>query len=171
MSSSRQLTAIMFADIAGYTSIMQDDEVLALQFRNKLLHKLEEQVGLHNGRILDFRGDGALCSFTSTIEAVRAALSLQLEMQASPQVPLRIGMHAGDVVMDENTIYGDGVNIASRMESFAIPGSIFISGKVYDDIKNQKDIQTVSLGKYRLKNVRDEVEIFAVSNPGIIIPG
>ena len=57
------------------------------------------------------------------------------------------------------------------MESFAIPGSIFISGKVYDDIKNQKDIQTVSLGKYRLKNVRDEVEIFAVSNPGIIIPG
>jgi TolB-like protein len=112
-----------------------------------------------------------MCSFTSTIEGVRAALALQLNMQTDPVVPLRIGMHTGDVIFDENNIYGDGVNIASRMESFALPGSIFISGKVYDDIKNQKDIQTVSLGKYALKNVKEQVEIFAISNPGIKIPG
>ena len=170
MSSSRQLTAIMFADIAGYTAMMQEDEALAMQLRHKLQKKLEEEVTIHHGRILEFRGDGALCSFTSTIEAVRAALALQLDMQTNPFVPLRIGMHTGDVVVEGNNIYGDGVNIASRMESFAIPGSIFISGKVYDDIKNQKDIQAVSLGKYILKNVKEQVEIFAISNPGIKIP-
>ncbi len=170
MSSSRQLAAIMFADITGYTALMEEDEALALHLRNKLQQKLEKEVSSHNGRILDFRGDGALCSFTSTIEAVRAALALQLDMQKDPQVPLRIGMHTGDVVVDEHNIYGDGVNIASRLESFSVPGSIFISGKAYDDVKNQKDIQTVSLGMYRLKNVKDEVEIFAVSNMGIIIP-
>ncbi|MFN2440027.1 MAG: adenylate/guanylate cyclase domain-containing protein, partial [Chitinophagaceae bacterium] len=108
--------------------------------------------------------------FSSTIEAVRAAVALQLEMQTNPQVPLRIGMHTGDVVVGENNIYGDGVNIASRLESFSIPGSIFISGRVYDDIKNQKDIQAVSLGKYALKNVKEQVEIFAISNPGTKVP-
>ena len=136
MSLSRQLAAIMFTDIAGYTAMMQEDETLALQLRNKLRVNLEEQVSLEHGRILEFRGDGALCYFTSTIEAVRSAIALQLEMQSVPIVPLRIGMHTGDVILEGNNIYGDGVNIASRMESFAIPGSIFISGRVYDDIKN-----------------------------------
>ena len=82
MSLSRQLAAIMFADIAGYTAMMQEDEALALQLRNKLHEKLEEQVSLEHGRILELRGDGALCCFTSTIEAVKAAIALQLEMQA-----------------------------------------------------------------------------------------
>ena len=170
MPLSRQLSAIMFADIAGYTALMQEDEKLALQLRRKFQHKLEEEVSEHNGRILDFRGDGALCTFSSTTEAVRAALAVQLDMQTNPIVPLRIGMHTGDVLVEGNNIYGDGVNIASRMESFAMPGSIYISGKAYDDIKNQKDIRAVSLGRYQLKNVKEEVEIFAVSNPGIRIP-
>jgi len=170
MSQSRQLAAIMFADIMGYTSMMQEDETLALQLRHKLKIKLEKEVATHHGRILEFRGDGALCSFTSTIEGVRAALALQLNMQTYPVVPLRIGLHTGDVIFEENNIYGDGVNIASRMESFALPGSILISGKVYDDIKNQKDIQTVSLGKYALKNVKEQVEIFAISHKGIFVP-
>ena len=169
MAISRQLNAIMFADIAGYTAIMQEDETLALKLRSKLQKKLEEEVTKHSGRILEFKGDGALCIFTS-IEAVEAALTLQQDMQTDPIVPVRIGMHTGDVVLEENSIYGDGVNIASRIESFAVPGSIFISGRVHDDIKNQKDIQTISLGKYVLKNVKEQVEIFAISNPGIKIP-
>ncbi|HEY6063519.1 MAG TPA: adenylate/guanylate cyclase domain-containing protein [Chitinophagaceae bacterium] len=170
MSSTRQLAAIMFADIVGYTAMMQDDEALAMNCRQKLKQKLEEEVSRHNGRILEFRGDGAMCIFTSTIQGVNAALALQTAMQTDPIVPLRIGMHTGDVIFEGNTIYGDGVNIASRMESFAIPGSIFISAKVFDDIKNQKDIQSVSLGKYALKNVKEQVEIFAISNPGIKVP-
>jgi TolB-like protein/tetratricopeptide (TPR) repeat protein len=170
MSATRQLAAIMFTDIVGYTAIMQEDEVLALQLRQKLKKKLEEEIVTHHGRILELRGDGALCSFSSTIEGVRAALALQLDMQATPLVPLRIGIHTGDVMMEGDAVYGDGVNIASRMESFAVPGSIFISARVYDDIKNQKDIQTILLGKYALKNVKEQVEIFAISNPGIKIP-
>ena len=170
MSKSRQLAAIMFADIVGYTAMMQEDEELAFELRSKLKDKLEDEVRNHGGRILEFKGDGALCSFNSAIEGVRAALGLQLAMQTAPFVPLRVGMHTGDVVVENDAIYGDGVNIASRMESFAVPGSIFISGRVYDDIKNQRDIQTVSLGKYALKNVKEEVEIYAVSNPGLQVP-
>jgi adenylate cyclase len=170
MPPTRQLAAIMFADIAGYTSIMEKDEVLALQLRYKLKNKLEEEVTAHQGRLLELRGDGALCSFSSTLEGVRAALALQIEMQSAPIVPLRIGLHTGDVMIDGNSIYGDGVNIASRMESFALPGSILVSGRVQQDIKNQREIQTVSLGMYTLKNVKDPVEIFAVSHPGIKIP-
>ncbi|HKC37593.1 MAG TPA: adenylate/guanylate cyclase domain-containing protein, partial [Chitinophagaceae bacterium] len=124
----------------------------------------------HGGRVLEFHGDGALCSFTSTLESIKAATALQLEMQTHPLVPLRIGIHTGDVLVDDNTIYGDGVNIASRMESFAVAGSIFISGKAYDDIKNQKEVSAVSMGKYLLKNVKEQMEIFAISNEGLKIP-
>src|SRR5678816_2419201 len=132
MGKSRQLAAIMFADIVGYTAMMQEDEELAFELRSKLKDKLEDEVRNHGGRILEFKGDGALCSFNSAIEGVRAALGLQLAMQTAPFVPLRVGMHTGDVVVENDAIYGDGVNIASRMESFAVPGSIFISGRVYD---------------------------------------
>ena len=170
MAFARQLAAIMFADIVGYTALMEKDESLALNFRQRLKDKLEEVVNDHGGRLLAFHGDGALCSFTSTLESVKAATSLQLEMQNPPLVPLRIGIHTGDVLVDDNNIYGDGVNIASRMESFAVPGSIFISGKAYDDIKNQKDVSAVSMGRYLLKNVKEQMEIFAISNAGLKIP-
>ncbi len=170
MTTTRQLAAIMFADIDGYTSIMQDDEALALRHLNKFRRQLESIVGLHHGRILEIRGDGAMCSFNSTHEAVRAALTLQLEMQHDPKVPLRIGLHTGDVIISGDSIYGDGVNIASRVESFAIPGSILMSGKAHDDIKNQRDLPTLYLGKFALKNVKTQIAIYAVSQPGIVIP-
>ena len=170
MAFSRQLIAIMFADIVGYTALMENDESLAMDFRERLKNKLEKVVSEHGGRLLEFHGDGALCSFTSTLESVKAATKLQLAMQAPPLVPLRIGIHTGDVLVDDNNVYGDGVNIASRMESFAVPGSIFISGKAYDDIKNQKEVSAVSMGRYLLKNVKEQMEIFAISNPGLKIP-
>ena len=170
MSQTRQLAAIMFADIMGYTALMQEDEVRALQFREKMKQKLEAEVSIHKGKIIKWMGDGALCSFDSAIESVRAAIALQLTMQEEPEVPVRIGIHQADVIFEDSDVHGDGVNIASRLESFALPGSIFISAKVFDDIKNQKDIQTVSLGKYLLKNIKEPVEIFAVSNAGLIVP-
>lgn len=170
MPSNRQLAAIMFADIAGYTGLMQEDESYALTLLQKLRNKFEEEVIRHQGRVLEFRGDGALCSFSSTLEGVKAAIAIQLDMQAAPKVPLRIGIHTGDVIIEGESIYGDGVNIASRMESLAVPGSIFVSGKVHDDIKNRKDIQTISLGKYFLKNVKELIEIYAISNAGLIVP-
>ena len=170
MAFSRQLAAIMFADIVGYTALMEKDESLAMGHRDRLKNQLEKIVAEHGGRILEFHGDGALCSFTSTLESIKAATKLQIEMQIAPTIPLRIGIHTGDVLVDDNNIYGDGVNIASRMESFAVAGSVLISSKAYDDVKNQKEISAVSMGRYLLKNVKDQMEIFAISNAGLVIP-
>jgi TolB-like protein/Tfp pilus assembly protein PilF len=170
MSSTRQLAAILFTDIEGYTAVMQEDEALALKLLDKFKRKIEKEVPDHHGRILELRGDGALCSFPSTLECVRAALAIQIDMQHEPKVPLRMAIHTGDIIADGDAIYGDGVNIASRMETLAVPGSIFISGRVHDDIRNQKDITTVSMGRYHLKNVREEIELYAIQHPGIVLP-
>jgi len=170
MSQTRQLAAILFADIVGFTRIMQEDERKANTQRKKLYQTLEGQSLLHQGKILKFSGDGILCMFQSPIEAVRAAISIQEVMQQTPpQVPLRIGIHQGDIIIDDNDILGDGVNLAARLESFAVPGSIFISAKVRDELKNQMDIKTQSLGKLLLKNVADPVEVYAVANAGLSI--
>lgn len=170
MSQSRQLSAIMFIDIEGFTAMMQYDEALTFKLRDKLKNKLEAELPLHGGKIVKYTGDGALCSFDSAIESIRVAISVQLLMLQEPKVPLRIGIHQADVVYEDGDVHGDGVNIASRLESLAIPGSIFISAKVYDEIKNQKDIQAVSLGKYVLKNITEPMEIFSISNPGLEVP-
>lgn len=170
MPQTRQLAAILFADIVGFTHLMQKDEHKANLTRKKLYHSLEIQTAQRQGRILKFSGDGVLCMFQSPVEAVRAAIEVQAEMRQDPQVPLRIGIHLGDVIIDENDIFGDGVNLASRLESFAVAGSIFISGKVQDEIKNQPDIQSKSLGKYSFKNVADPNHIYAISNEGLHIP-
>lgn len=170
MNQTRQLAAIMFTDIKGYTHMMEVNEVEASKFREKMVHSVNEQVAAHLGRVVKFEGDGSLCIFNSSIEAVRAAIAIQGEMNRDPKIPLRIGIHAGDIMVDDGAIYGDGVNVASRVESFGVAGCVFISGKVNDDIKNQPDISTVSLGRYAFKNVQAPIELFAVNNPGIAVP-
>ena len=170
MPQLRQLAAIMFADIVGYTALMQQDEKLAMQLRDKMKQKLDSEIKLHHGKLIKFSGDGALCSFDSAAACVRAAVALQLEMRKLPEVPVRIGIHEADTIFEENDVFGDGVNIASRLESLAVPGSIFVSAKVHDDIKNQNDLQAISLGRYTLKNVKEPVEIFAISNEGLAVP-
>ena len=102
MPVSRQLAAILFADIVGYTAMMQDDESRAIACQKKLRKKLAQVLLTHQGKLIEFRGDGALCRFSSTINGVKAAIALQLCMISRPQVPLRIGMHTGDVVIEEN---------------------------------------------------------------------
>jgi dienelactone hydrolase len=161
----------MFLDITGFTTLMGEDEARAVTLRDKFSQTLEEQIALREGQIIQYTGDGALCSFVSASEAVRAAIAVQLTMLQSPQVPLRIGIHLADVVYEKTGIYGDGVNIAARLESLANDNCILTSAKVYDEIKNQNDIEMISLGKYALKNVAELLEIYAVSNAGLIVPG
>ena len=170
MAHSRHLAAIMFADIMGFTAIMEQDEEQAMSMREKLKNKLLAEVSLHNGKVLKFSGDGALCIFDSAIESIQAAVEVQINMQHEPKVALRIGIHQADIILEDSDVHGDGVNIASRLESLAIPGSILISGKVYDDLKNHKEIQAISLGKYSLRNVKEPVHIYAISNIGLAVP-
>ncbi len=150
--------------------MMEENEPKASVAREKLIHAVNTQVSFHQGRVISFAGDGSLCMFNSAIEAVRAAINIQVEMGKEPKVPLRIGIHSGDVMLEDNEIYGEGVNVASRVESFSVPGGVLISSRVNDEIKNQPDISTISLGRYVFKNIKEPVELFAVSNHGIVVP-
>jgi TolB-like protein/Tfp pilus assembly protein PilF len=167
---NRQLTAIMFADMVGYTALMQEDEFRAKANRDRNRKVLQHRVGEHEGRILQYYGDGTLSTFKSAIGAVEAAIAIQADLQDPPQVPVRIGVHTGDVVHDEEGVFGDGVNLAARIQSLSIPGGVLISEKVYDEVKNQTSIATRSMGPFALKNVKRPMEVWAVTNQGLAVP-
>jgi adenylate cyclase len=167
----RQLAAILFADMTGYTALMQENEQLARLKRRRLKEVLDKTIEQFNGKILQYYGDGSLSIFNSAIDSVSCAIDIQQQLQQEPKVALRMGIHTGDVIVEEEAIYGDGVNLASRIESMAVPGGIFISEKVYDEIKNQDNIIARELGYFELKNVKQPVRIFAIANNGIVVPG
>ena len=166
----RQLVAILFADMTGYTALMQENEHLARLKRKRLKEVLESSTEEFSGKTLQYYGDGSLNIFSSAIDAVHCAINMQQQLQENPKVDLRIGIHTGDVAVEDEVIYGDGVNLASRIESLAMPGSIFISEKVFDEIKNHENINTRELGYFELKNVKQPVRIFAIANNGIVVP-
>ena len=169
-TQTRQLAAIMFTDMVGYTALMQKDEVTAKRNRDHHRRILEKYISENYGKILQYYGDGSLSIFGSVIDAVNSAITIQQELQKEPKVPLRIGIHSGDVVHDEDGIYGDGVNVASRIETLAVPGSVLISEKVFDEIKNQTQYLSHSLGKFELKNVSRAIEVYALANKGLVVP-
>jgi adenylate cyclase len=170
MVQKRQLVAILFADIQGFTALVERDESVAKIIKDKFHKVLETDLKNHHGRIIQFQGDGVCCIFKSAVAAVEAAMEVQQKMLADPKVPLRIGIHLGDIIVEGKDIFGDGVNIASRVESFAVPGSIFISDIVFREIRNHNDIKAISLGRYEFKNVDELIEIYAISNSGLVVP-
>ena len=170
ISSIRMLAAIMFTDMVGYTALMQKDEKKAKHLRDRHRSVLEEVITKHQGKILQYYGDGTLIIFGSAIESVLCAIEIQRELQKEPVIPLRIGIHSGDIVYDDEGVYGDGVNIASRIEALSISGAVLFSDKLYGEIKNHPSLSAESLGSYQLKNVIEPIEIFALTNPGLKIP-
>ena len=166
----RQLAAILFADMTGYTALMQENENLGRNKRKRFKEVLDSTIQQYDGKILQYYGDGSLSIFSSAINSIDCAISIQQQLQSEPKVELRIGIHTGDVVIEEESIYGDGVNLASRIESMAVSGAVFISGKVYDEIKNHEKIKTHELGFFELKNIKEPVRIYAIANDGIIVP-
>jgi adenylate cyclase len=166
----RQLVAIVFADMTGYTALMQENEQLAKAKLKRLREVFDATLERSSGKILQYYGDGSLSIFKSAIDAVNCAISIQQQLRWGFPVELRIGIHTGDVTVEDEAVYGDGVNLASRIESLAVSGSIFISEKVYDEIKNQENIRVREMGVFELKNVKHPVRIYAIANEGIVVP-
>ena len=169
-NNTRQLSAIMFTDMVGYTALMQEDENRAISNRKRQEKVLKDSISRHHGTILQFYGDGTLSIFSSAIEAIECSVAIQQELQQEPVIPLRIGLHVGDIVYSDDGIYGDAVNVASRIENLAVPGGVFISDKVFDEIKNHHEFKSLALGEFRLKNVKQPINIHAIANKGLRIP-
>ena len=162
--------AIMFSDIVGYTSIMQENENAARTVRERCEAVVSETVREYAGEPVQLYGDGVLSVFSSAIQAVECATEIQRRVGEVPDASLRIGIHVGDVIYEAGSVVGDAVNVASRVQGVAPPGGVCVSDKVNDEIKNQPGLETTSLGLYSLKNVKRQVEIFALTSEGLALP-
>jgi len=163
---TRELAAIVFSDIAGYTALMGRDEraaVRALAGHRDLVRSL---VPRFNGRMIGDIGDGALASFHSALDAVHYAQAMQAALVGDGTPTVRIGIHVGDVLFSESGVMGDGVNVASRIHALAPPGGICISERVYDDVRNKPEIQVRDLGQKTLKNVVRPIRVYMLQHAG-----
>ena len=167
---TRKLAAVMFTDIAGYTAMVQADETSALQKVSKYRSVLQTNTDARGGSVISFYGDGSLSIYDSAMEAVRCALAMQEAYRNDLKIPVRIGIHLGDIVLKDETVYGDGVNVASRIETQGVPGCILISGKIQREVANHPEIETKYLGAFKLKNVKGKIDIYALTNDGLTVP-
>src|SRR5262249_42681148 len=166
----RRLTAILAADVVGYSSLMGKEEVGTLERLKTCRRELfDPAVAEFRGRVVKLMGDGALVEFPSVVDAVQCAAAIQRRMaEHDPGVPdarkirFRIGVNLGDVIVEDDDLYGDGVNVAARLESLAEPGGICISGTAFDHVLHKADVGFTSLGERRLKNIADPVRVYRV---------
>jgi TolB-like protein/Flp pilus assembly protein TadD len=165
----RKLTAILSADVEGYSRLMDNDEAATIRTLTDYRQAMSNLIEQHSGRVVDTTGDNLLAEFTSAVEAVNCAVEIQLELaERNNKLPyerkmkFRIGIHVGDVVEEEDRIYGDGVNIAARVEGLAMAGGICISGGVYDQIENKLDFEYTFLGEQKVKNIARPVQVYRV---------
>ena len=165
----RRLVAVAFTDMVGYTALMHADEQQAVERRDRYWRAVDRQHQAFGGTIVQRLGDGSMSMFPSALAAVQAAVEIQREL-AVEDIPVRIGIHVGEVTLDRERLTGEAVNIASRIESFAVPGGVMLSDSAYDHLRNRTDVAVVSLGRFRLKNVGRSLELFAVSADGIVVP-
>src|SRR2546425_7227269 len=182
-SMKRRLAAILAADIAGYSRLMGADEAATVQDLKAHQAVVLPMIAQHGGRIIDTAGDGILAEFPSAIGATECAIAIQAVMAArnadTPEprrMRFRIGINVGDVIHDENRIYGDGINIAARLESIAEPGGICISRQVFDQVSRAVKVEFQALGPRTFKNIAQPVDVFAIAptdrgaGPGVTAP-
>jgi len=161
-TASKHLAAIMFTDIVGYTKLMGTNESRALEIIQNNREIQIPIVAKYNGKWIKEMGDGTMAQFDTASDAVNCAVEIQRTAKSSLEAPIRIGIHLGDLIFDNNDIYGDGVNIASRLESKATPGGIYISETIYNIVKGKSDTYFKFVGVLNLKNVQDPVRTYAV---------
>ena len=183
MSQTRRLAAILAADVAGYSRLMGADEEGTLERLKALRHELvDPKIVEHHGRIVKTTGDGMLVEFASVVDAVRCAVAVQ---QAMPErnigvgvdnrIELRIGINLGDVIVEGDDLYGDGVNIAARIEALTDPGGVFVSNTVHDHVRDRLPFVFEDLGEQQVKNIARPVRVYRVrstlTHPDATAPG
>jgi len=162
--SKHELAAIIFSDVVGYTAIMGRDEQEALRALDAHRELLRSLLPKFNGRLVGEIGDGTLTAFHSAIDAVNCAREVQAGLLDRPELKVRIGIHLGDVVFSNNTVLGNGVNVASRIHALAPPGGICVSANVHDEIRNKQGTDFKDLGEKRLKNVSRPIRVYILSS-------
>jgi len=170
MTATRHLAAILAADVAGYSRLMGADEEGTLERLKALRHELfDPKIAEHRGRIVKTTGDGMLVEFASVVDAVRCAVAVQQTMPerntgigADSRIELRIGINLGDVIVEGDDLYGDGVNIAARIEALADAGGVFVSNTVHDQVRDRLPFVFEDLGEQQVKNIERPVRVYRV---------
>src|SRR5215468_11993396 len=178
MASTRRLAAILAADVAGYSRLMGvDEEGTHERLRAHLRELVDPKIAEHHGRVVKNTGDGILAEFVSVVDAVRCATEVQAGMTernatAPPdsRIEFRIGVHQGDVVIEDNDIFGDAVNVAARLEGLAEPGGICVSARVRGDAAGKLDLAFEDMGQQQLKNIWRPVRVYALRPEGVADP-
>jgi adenylate cyclase len=172
-SINRRLAAILSADIAGYSRLMHEDEPATVRDLKAHQGVILPLIGQHGGRIIDTAGDGIMAEFPSVIGAIECAVEIQtvmaernLRVPESRRMRFRIGINLGDVIHDESRIYGDGINIAARLEALAEPGGVLASNTVYDQVRGKLPLHFEDLGERQVKNIEQPVRIYRLHIPG-----
>jgi adenylate cyclase len=174
MSQTRRLAAILVADVAGYSRLMGADEEGTLERLKALRRELvDPKIAEHHGRIVKTTGDGMLVEFASVVDAVRCAVEVQQAMPerntgvaADTRIELRIGINLGDVIVEGDDLYGDGVNIVARIEALADAGGVFVSNTVYDQVRDRLPFVFDDLGEQQVKNIARPVRVYRVRDIG-----
>jgi len=167
----RRHTAIMFTDLVGYTALMEKNESVALELikKNRDLHQAAIQK--HKGQLIKEMGDGFMATFDNTLDALSCGREIQNEAKAREfDIPVRIGIHYGDITIDNEDIFGHGVNMASRIQAIADPGGIYISESIHELIRDREDLETQYMGAVPLKNIKDPVRTYALKGEGLPPP-
>jgi len=178
----RKLTTILAADVTGYSRLMGEDEPGTLATLKSYRETMAGFIASHRGRVVNTAGDSLLAEFASVVEAVQCAVSIQRELAGRNEVLspgrrmlFRIGLNLGDVMVEGDDLFGEGVNIAARLQAVAEPGGICIAGTVFDQVKNKLSIGYDFLGRQAIKNIAEEVPIYRVKlspddEPGRAVP-
>ena len=167
----RRLSAILAIDVVGYSRLMS--AIRLPRFERLRTHRqelFEPEIASHHGRIFKLTGDGLLAEFSSVVDALECAVSLQrrmaernLDVPAGSRIDVRTGLHVGDVIMEDDDRLGDAVNVAARLQQFADPGGICVSGSVVDHVRHKVSLSFQSLGEMNLKNIMEPVRVYQVA--------
>jgi len=170
MTEIRRLAAIFFSDISGYSSMMSRDEQHALEIMRINRDLQKALIEKYNGTWLKEMGDGALAMFETADDSVKCSVAIQKAIRDQNSFKVRIGIHLGDITVENGDVFGDGVNIASRIETIADPGGIYISESVYKAILSRHEVEAQDLGEFKLKNIVYPIRVYALKGDGLPSP-